>query len=432
MAVAVIGGGLAGMAAAARLAKAGHAVELYERSNTLGGSWAPYPMPTGTTSKDSFLVDDAPAVLGFPAPWRDLFRKSGRTLEVELGRLGYALVPADPVTAIFADGTELCLPTDRGEQATIIGRTFGRSAAERWQQLLDVLGDVWQALRPLGLEGELDARRQLPRATRQRLLYPRTLAELADSIGHPQLRALIRSVAYRQGSVPETTPALAAVELFIARTFGRWQVAPMDSATAASAGRSSVLVEALAARLELRKVVVHLGTVVSGIAVRGGAVSAVATSAGERPASAVVATTDPWQLFNALVPPHAGRRARRNLRRLRPASAPRVGHEVLDRPAAVGVAETITFTPDGVPTVEYLRPAGEHAVRTVHDYLVSTPRPASGVAWQGFGSWLRRPPVTSGIAGLFLAGPFSPAGPGPSQVICSAALASYGCHDYLG
>jgi phytoene dehydrogenase-like protein len=429
MAVAVIGGGLAGMAAAARLAKAGHAVELYERSTSLGGSWAPYPLPAETTSTNRVLVEDAPAVLGFPAPWRDLFRKSGRPLEAELGRLGYALVPAQPATVIFADGTELSLPTDRGEQAAVISRMFGRPAAERWQQLLDRLGDVWQALRPLGLEGELRARR-LPRATRQRLLYPRTLAELADSIDHPQLRSLVRSVGYRQGSVPETTPAHVGVELFIARTFGRWQVQPVSPATAVGAGRSSVLVEALATRLELRRVVVHLDTAVSAIAVRAGRVSAITTSAGERPAAAAVATMDPWQLFGPMLPPAAGRRDRRKLRRLRPALAPRISHQVLDRPAP-GVTETIMLTPDGIPTVEYVRPAHDYAVRTVHDFQAATPRPAYGVAWQGFGSWLRRPSVTSEIAGLFLAGPFSPAGPGPSQVVCSAALASYGCHDFL-
>ncbi len=42
--VVVIGGGLAGLAAAARLAKVGHQVELYERSETLGGTWAPYQL----------------------------------------------------------------------------------------------------------------------------------------------------------------------------------------------------------------------------------------------------------------------------------------------------------------------------------------------------------------------------------------------------
>src|SRR5215217_7911906 len=96
--IAVVGGGVAGMAAAARLARLGHAVDLYEQAGVLGGSWAPYELADGV------LVDDAPAVLGFPAPWRDLFRKSGRPLEAELARSGYALAPAELPRLIFADG----------------------------------------------------------------------------------------------------------------------------------------------------------------------------------------------------------------------------------------------------------------------------------------------------------------------------------------
>ena len=108
--VLVVGGGLAGLAAALRLAKAGHPVQLWEATDRLGGRYAPVPLDDGT------LVDAAPAVLGFPAPWRDLFRKSGRTLEAELARTGAALEPADPARYEFADGSVLTLPTDRGEQ----------------------------------------------------------------------------------------------------------------------------------------------------------------------------------------------------------------------------------------------------------------------------------------------------------------------------
>ncbi len=150
--IAVVGGGLAGMAAAARLAKVGHTVDLYERAGVLGGSWAPYELTDGV------LVDDAPAVLGFPAPWRDLFRKSGRPLEAELARSGHALVPAEMPQVIFADGATLMLSSNRGEQHATLIRAYGTPVAGRWRNLLDRLDEVWQALRPLGFESELPAR----------------------------------------------------------------------------------------------------------------------------------------------------------------------------------------------------------------------------------------------------------------------------------
>ena len=62
---------------------------------------------------------------------------------------------------------------------------------------------------------------------------------------------------------------------------------------------------------------------------------------------------------------------------------------------------------------------------STHDFGSAAPRPAAGVAWDGLGSWTRRPPVTSEVAGLFTAGPFSPAGPGGSAEVLSGALAAY-------
>ena len=120
--VVVIGGGLAGLAAAARLAKVGHQVELYERSDRLGGTWAPYQLISAVT------VDDAPSIIGFRHPGATCFARAA-ALEAELARMGYALEPAQPATMIFADGAELTLPTDRGGQYATLAAAYGNSVA---------------------------------------------------------------------------------------------------------------------------------------------------------------------------------------------------------------------------------------------------------------------------------------------------------------
>lgn len=422
--IAVVGGGLAGMAAAVRLAKLGHAVDLYERAGVLGGSWAPYELT------ETVLVDDAPAVLGFPAPWRDLFRKSGRPLEAELARSGYALAPADSGRLIFADGARLVMPTDRGEQYAILSRAYGPSVAGRWRDMLDRLDDVWQALRPLGWESERPSEAHLSRKQRRRLMQNRTLADLAAAVAHPHLSALVRSIGYSFGADPEHTPALVAVELAIRRTFGRWQIEPISGKAAIDAGRSSVLVQALVGRLQQRKVQVRLSTPVTGISIEAGRVTGIRTPTAHHPAGAVVCTLDPWHTVRDLLAVDVAKGTRRRLARLDPAPAPTIKHVLIDEPVPA-VRETIALSDRGVPTTTYERPAGERSIRTVHDFARLTPRSSYGIAWRGFRTFVRRPAVTSEVEGLFLAGPFSPAGAAPSAVVLSAALAAYGCQNYL-
>ncbi|MGW9284852.1 NAD(P)-binding protein, partial [Streptomyces diastaticus] len=69
--IAVIGAGVGAMAAAARLAVAGHEVEVHERSDTYGGSLGQY-------RRDGFAFDTGPGLLTLPAVPRDLFLKTGR------------------------------------------------------------------------------------------------------------------------------------------------------------------------------------------------------------------------------------------------------------------------------------------------------------------------------------------------------------------
>lgn len=407
--IVVVGGGLAGLAAAARLAKQGHPVQLLESAGALGGAWAPFPL-------GHLTVDAAPAVIGFPAPWRDLLRKSGRPLEAELTRCGRQLVPAPAPAYRFADGTELVLPSDRGGQFDALRSRYGEAPAVWWRDLLDSLEATWQALRPLGLEAEPAGRGSLAQAAR-RLRPWGTLADLAAAAPHPHLSALIRSVAHRLGSPPEVTPGWCAVELWIARTFGRWSV---DN------GRTSVLVDVLTERLGLRKVRVHPNTTVTAIRLAAGRVEAVATADGRTfPAAAVICTVDPWQLTERLLPPPARGRLRRDVAPLRPARAPVVTHRRRGDHHQP-LAERIDLDEAGVPVITFQRPG----IDVVHDYRAAVPDPSWGPAWRRRRDLLRRVPVSTEVPGLFLAGASTPAGNGPSQVLQSGALASYACHDY--
>jgi phytoene dehydrogenase-like protein len=419
--VLVVGGGLAGMAAAARLAKAGHAVQLWEATDHLGGHLAATPGPDDTP------VDVAPAVIGFPAPWRDLFRKSGRTLEAELARSQCRLDPADPARYEFADGSDLIFPTDRGEQYTTLTQAYGQRIANRWRDLVDWLDDVWQAVRPLGLEAELTDATQLS-ATVRKLLRPRlTVADLAEQIAHPSLAALLRASSYRAGSEPERTPAWAAVSLSVERRFGRWTVVTDQPDDQARTGRTSALIDALVDRLKIRKVDVRLGTRVVAITPVRSNLRVRTTDGQEVTARVVLYTGDPWALPN-LLPRLAVRRVRRDLRRLEPARAPRISHRLLDGRTDF-VREVIRLTGDGVPVVRYRRPVGDATLESVHDFTTAVPTSSAGVAWRGFSSWFRRPRITTEVPGLFFAGPFTAAGGGLSQTVLAGALASYAAHD---
>lgn len=418
----MIGGGLAGLAAAARLAKARHQVILLEASDRLGGAWARQEL-------DGIAVDAAPPIFSFPAPWRDLFRKSGRALEAEFTRSGAELVDAPPARHVFDDGPDFVLPTGRGDQESAITDRYGRDAAERWRDLLDRLGDVWQTLRPLGVESELADRRQLTRTVRNSLLHKRTLADLARALDQPQLAAIVADLAYSIGSEPSRTPAFCAVQLYLDRTFGRW-----------TAGSGTTMINTLADRLAVRKVDVRTGTRVTAIsadarsvAVAGTDVAGTSVDAGSAQtieADAVVATCNPDQLYNDLLPTDVVRRERRRYRRLRPAIAPTVTLDWIGEPEPSqlgGPTETVHHHSSGGPRIVYTRPAADRVLRITHDYGRPVADPSAGVGWRGFRSWLNRPPISSELPTLFTAGPSSAAGPTPSMQVLSAALAAYAC-----
>ena len=85
----VIGAGLGGLAAAIRLARAGHQVEVWEKNDTLGGKLQELRI-------GDFRWDTGPSLLTMPHVLRDLFESCGERLEDHL-----KLVRLESACAIF-------------------------------------------------------------------------------------------------------------------------------------------------------------------------------------------------------------------------------------------------------------------------------------------------------------------------------------------
>ena len=67
----IIGAGLGGLAAAIRLARAGHAVEVWEKNEAPGGKLR-------ELRRDGFSWGTGPSILTMPQVLRDLFDRRGR------------------------------------------------------------------------------------------------------------------------------------------------------------------------------------------------------------------------------------------------------------------------------------------------------------------------------------------------------------------
>ncbi|MFC7991338.1 phytoene desaturase family protein [Streptomyces pilosus] len=224
--IAVIGAGMGAMAAAARLAVAGHRVTVYERTETYGGALR-------RVERDGFSFDTGPGLLPLPAVYRDLFLKTGREPLEEC----VDLVQVDPSSHhVFADGTRVSLPNaSRAGVVSALVETLGQDAARRWGDFLVRAREAWDRSRRPLLEEPLwpnwrvlAEREPYPAVPHKRLLRTRragTLAEVgAWELRDPRLAALLESHALAFGLDPRRVPASAAVLPYMEHAFGIWYV----------------------------------------------------------------------------------------------------------------------------------------------------------------------------------------------------------------
>ncbi|MFC9234291.1 phytoene desaturase family protein [Streptomyces decoyicus] len=289
--IAVIGAGMGAMAAAARLAVAGHRVAVFERGATHGGAVRRW-------ERDGFAFDTGPGLLHLPAVYRDLFLKTGREpLEscIELSQV-------DPASRhVFPDGTAVSLPNaSRAGVLTALDEALGAGSGERWSALVGRAREAWDATRrplleePLWQDWRVLGRDPYP-AVRRRGLFGRgkgpttaTLAEVARrELADPRLIALLESHALAYGFDPRSAPASAVVLPYMEQTFGSWY----------PRGGMRALADALYARCLARKVEFSFGAAVTGIVEKDGRASGVELADGRvSEAEFVVAGVDPVQL----------------------------------------------------------------------------------------------------------------------------------------
>ncbi|MFE7627456.1 phytoene desaturase family protein [Streptomyces sp. NPDC057509] len=224
--IAVIGAGMGAMAAAARLAVAGHRVTVYERSGTYGGS-------LGRHAAEGFTFDTGPGLLPLPAVYRDLFVKTGKE---PLERC-VTLAQVDPASRhVFADGTAVSLPNaSRAGTVAALDAALGGGAGAKWGAFLDRARDAWDRSRrplleePLRPDWQVLARDPYPAEERRRLLRPArragTVAEIgAWELADARLAALLDGYALGYGLDPLRAPASAALLPYMEETFGSWYV----------------------------------------------------------------------------------------------------------------------------------------------------------------------------------------------------------------
>lgn len=427
--VIVVGGGLGGLATAARLGKQGHEVALLEASHQLGGALAP-------VERDGYRWDGGPASTLVPAALRDLFRKSGRPLEKDLG------IELEPLPVLrehrFADRTSVRLPGgSRADQIAAFDE-LGPGLGEVWARHVDIYGAVWDVLRRNYVEAPARPadRRSLPKELDDLFSIRETLFKrLRHDFRDERLALVAGHPAAAEGHDLRNVPSWVGVTSYLEQRFGGWRVP----------GGMGRIVELLESRLALRGVTARTGVEVTDVVVREGRVVAVRTSEGEADADVVVVAVDPRRLPTLAsyvertmpaIPPvvaHLGLRG----------EVPELTHEVVFNAEPMISVRPGVAAPDG-GTAWTLHGRGKIAEDMVaalarhgldvRDNIVTrvdlSPRDLveqwrgspMGVLWQGRGTVRARIGPETPIAHLYVAGAHGAPGAGVPFVTQSAAL----------
>ncbi len=285
----VIGAGMGGLAAAARLAKSGHSIQILEASDRVGGK-------ARTEWIGDYAFDTGPSLLTLPAVYRDLFLKTGKRIEHIL-----KIDPVDPAFIYhFSDKTEIVFPNlSLKAICDSIQKSIGKRAADDWHNLMQRAESMWDVSRGPFVESELTS--ILPLLKSKDLFRDLALIAPFSSMRKitkkytkdPYLSKIIDRYATYTGSDPRSAPAVLLTIAFVESAFGAWHIQ----------GGIGQLAPALASRCTELGVEITLNTEVTEILQDGTKATGVKTSDGrELNAAIVIANADAQYVYNKLLP----------------------------------------------------------------------------------------------------------------------------------
>ena len=285
----IVGAGMGALSAAARLARAGLLVEIFEAGDAVGGKCR-------TEWIGDYAFDTGPSLLTIPAVYRDLFKKTGKRLE-----LVKELVPVDPAFVYhFADGTSLdfanlSLPKICEEMDRVLGNKTG----DDWHALMQRAEAMWDVARGPFIESELAS---IPALLRRngflkdlRQISPmQTLDSItSEYTDNPYLRKIIQRYATYTGSDPRKAPAVLLTIAFVEITFGAWHVK----------GGIGTLAQSLGQRCEELGVTIHLNAPVEKILTHSGTATGILLDGTTHFADYIISNADAEITFNSLIAP---------------------------------------------------------------------------------------------------------------------------------